>query len=256
MFTPAHLCFVLLSGMEPRADATPRAADIAPPDLDLNLDPFRISTPEIGALSFGSSLFENGPAGSVWLSPDSTLRTAGEADERFGFEDLGFSATLRREGFLFGGALDVHRAEEPLAPSQGPIESRLGALGLLERGPHSALGWALHGWKASITGEEDAGNRVLLGIGYGYEPSDDRGARGPLAFHLGLTYEFDFEGSDWGSLGGPPEARQVLLHPTLVFAPQPGLEFAAQASLPPAAGLADLLSEEGFRCSLGMNLAW
>jgi len=186
-------------------------------------------------LSLGFTPFHSVPLSFTAIVP------ATDTDGRLTREDVIAGARYLQPlggedgNFLMGvAALDVPSGNTDHKSFDGPFIAQAAVLGSAERGPFSGIGYSY--WRS-------AGNRkpqnLFFGTGLAWTPLDDH--LGHLfSTQLGLSYEVSFE-----------VGNQLLLHPTVVFAPGGHLLFFTVVSIPLHRHMTDPSLQDDYRLGAG-----
>lgn len=217
-----------------------------------------------GLVSAGFSPFDGVPLSFTVIAPASHIAGPG-AEARTGPEDLvvgsryrfdltGLQSRWNSQGnFLLGMAaaeLPLGNVDHPAL--QGPLGGMFAALGSVERGPFSAIGYGFYKLHGSSGGQK-RGDNLFLGGGVAWTPSEEPGGR-LFSAQLGWSYESYFKNRVAGALDDGTGGTAVLAHPTLVFGPGGNLLVFALCSIPVWQSYRNPADEDRWR--VGGGVTW
>ena len=197
-------------------------------------------------LSAGLTPVRSVPLSLTAILPASSIDTLdGGAAARRGMEDIILGARYRfdlpglqerfgKDGnFLMGmAAVELPTGSVDHAAFSGPIDWMAAALGSVERGPLSAIGYGFYRRHGTDSVGAHVGDNLFLGAGIAYTPFDDPARERLLSFQLGSSYEIYGSNSAGGVTVPATGGRGLYLHPTVVWGPGGRILLFAMTSLP------------------------
>jgi len=216
-----------------------------------------------GLVSAGVSPFGGVPLSFTVIAPASHIAGPG-SEARTGPEDLvvgsryrldltGLQSRWNSEGnFLLGMAaaeLPVGNIDHP--SFHGAPGGLFAALGSVERGPFSAIGYGFYKLHGSSGGDKK-GDNLFLGGGVAWTPWEEPGGR-LFSAQLGWSYESYFQNRVAGALVEESGGTAVLAHPTLVVGPGGKLLVFALCSIPLWQSYRNPADEDRWRVGAGVT---
>jgi hypothetical protein len=197
-----------------------------------------------------------------WISTPTHSATAGAEDVVLGLRyrhDLkGLQSKWDREGnFLMGmGAFELNNGTIDHRAWTGPLDSLAAALGSLEWGKWSAIGYTLGRINVEDSGGNKDGNIVSGGGGVAYTPNEDFQTGRLFSYQVGWSFEQVARDHVDGQPGSGTGGSQFFLHPTLVYSPGHALLFFGMVSVPVRRDFEDPAAQDGYRFGTGALYAW
>jgi hypothetical protein len=197
-----------------------------------------------------------------WISEPGGTGTSGAEDIVLGLRyrhDLkGLQERWDREGnFLMGmGAFELNNGTIDHRAWTGPLDTTGAAVGSLERGKWSAIGYTVARFNAENAEGSKDGDTVFFGGGLAYTPNEDFGTGRLFSYQAGWSFEYyardQVERRSDPNTGG----HEFLLHPTFVYSPGHALLFFAMASVPISRDFKDVAAQDAHRFGTGVLYTW
>ena len=216
-----------------------------------------------GLVSAGFSPFDGAPLSFTVIAPATHVAGPGSAARtgpedvivgaRYRFDLTGLQDRWNKEGnFLMGMAaaeLPVGNIDHPAF--QGSMGGMFAALGSLERGPFSGIGYGFYKLQGSSGGNKK-GDSLFLGGGFAWTPLDEPGGR-LFSVQLGWSVESYFQNTLAGAIDEGSGGKAVLAHPTLVFGPGGKVLLFALCSVPVWQSYRNPADEDRWRAGAGVT---
>jgi hypothetical protein len=197
-----------------------------------------------------------------WISTSAHSATSGAEDVVLGLRyrhDLkGLQAKWDREGnFLMGmGAFELNNGTIDHRAWSGPLDSLAAALGSLEWGPWSAIGYTLGRVNVEDSARNKDGNIVSVGGGVAYTPDEDFQTGRLFSYQVGWSFEHRGRDRVDGQPGSDTGGNELFLHPTFVYSPGHDLLLFGMVSVPVRREFEDPASQDGYRFGTGVLYGW
>jgi len=183
-----------------------------------------------------------------------------------GFEDMLLTARYRLDAkgvasslgldqtYVMGvGGLEVPTGTIDHPFGKGAFGEIVAGLFSVEKRPIAAIAYVYYHHRGVYNGLRDSGN-TFAGGGIAYTPVDDE-AKGKLfSLQLGVSREETFASEEHGVALADSGASGIFMHPGIVFAATPSLQFFGLVSLPLTQQWNSLVDRQRFR--LGTGVIW
>jgi hypothetical protein len=172
---------------------------------------------------------------------------------RFNAERLASSLRVDESYAMLVGGIEVPTGTFDHRFGRGPVGEVIAGLFSVEKRSLSLIGYAYYHHTGIFKSVRESGN-MFAGIGAAWTPIDDDLTGHMFSIQLGLSHERTFAVEENGSALPDSGGSGLFVHPGLVFAVSPRLQFFALVSLPIAQEWRSPLDQQRFRFGAGTIL--
>lgn len=220
-------------------------------------------------LSAAASPFRQVPISFSLIAPMSLIHEVDVGAERNGIEDIMLGARYRfdfeplqrrfdREGnyAMLMASIEPPTGTVDHPAFQGPYDGMLAALGGLEVGSFSAIGYGFFRANGLDARRDRDGDNLFLGAGFAWTPLDEPSSERLFSVQLGLSHETYLPDVSGGSSIAGSGGWGLLAHPTLIWGPGGHVLLFGMVSFPIAQAYTDASQEDRWRAGLGAIFAF
>ncbi len=201
-------------------------------------------------ITFASGVSDPSTPNSASRGFEDTLISA-----RYRVDAKGLAASLGLDqSYVMGvGGLEMPTGTFDHPFGKGAFGEIAAGLFSVEKRPIAAIAYVYYHHRGVYNGVRDSGN-TFAGAGVAWTPIDDE-ARGKLfSLQLGMSHERTFASEENGVELADSGASGVFLHPGIVFATTPSLQFFGLVSIPLTQEWNSIVDRQRFR--LGSGVIW